>query len=97
MKDTINCQIESCKSRAHVLSDYAIGLNTNDTGFVLLQIQILSGRSSETRLKLKQTASQILKELIEKEAQTNPIQLRVHIMEIDPTFYQMDKIDPSKL
>ncbi len=89
---TIDANIHSCKSSARVLTNYCVGDEQDDgVGFVVLKVQILSGRSYEARVILKDSLLAFLVGWFHSASNDNiggPA-LRVLVTEIDKDFYAM--------
>jgi 5-carboxymethyl-2-hydroxymuconate isomerase len=83
-----DANIHSCKSSARALTQYYVGDGTDQAGFVLMRVKVLSGRSCDVRMKLKDSLLDFLTGWVRDYVETLPA-LRVLVEEIDKDFYAM--------
>ncbi len=94
MVEVIQTELASCKSWSHCTEQYTIADNVADSGFMILSIQILPGRTSEQKQMLQTIASEYLHELLRGLSTTNNIAVRVLLTDADLDGYHMSHYAP---
>lgn len=78
---------ESCKSRALRLEPFYVGEGTKYSGFVHLEVALLSGRTINMKQLLGNALLELLKAEFSKETAGNKVQLTVEIRDIQRQAY----------
>ena len=81
---TCNVKPENCKSRATKLKEYHCTINGSPSGFIHLEISLLSGRSEAVKSKIGTECTQIIREFLEDVTQ---VQVSVEIRDMDQNNY----------
>jgi 5-carboxymethyl-2-hydroxymuconate isomerase len=86
--EQVNADVSACKSRSVVLQDYVVGDGGECPGYVLLTIQVLSGRPVEQRVALKSLVTDYLSDFFQSNTVERPA-VRVYVTELESEFYGM--------
>ena len=86
--DTVSADVAACKSRWSVLHDYCVGDGSDNQGYVLLVVQVLSGRPVAQRLALKSALTGHLADFFRSTTTYTPA-VRVYVTELESEFYGM--------
>jgi len=81
---TCHVKPENCKSRATKLKEYHCTINGSPSGFIHLEISLLSGRSEVVKSKIRNECTQIICEFLEDVTQ---VQVSVETRDMDQNNY----------
>ena len=86
--EQVGADVSACKSRSVMLQDYVMGDGGECPGYVLLTIQVLSGRPVEQRAALKSLVTDYLADFFQSDTVELPA-VRVYVTELEAEFYCM--------
>ncbi len=87
ISSNIDTAIENCKSTICNQNTYIIGDGKSIHGFIMLNIEVLTGRNPEVLMQLGSEVLSLMKETFDKVVQEKRVQMGVHIVEKDRKKY----------